>query len=428
MDGPFTLLAVGDMHLGRRPARLPDDLARTGLHADALGPAAAWNAVVQHALAERVDAVALAGDVVEAADDFFEAYTLLDRGIRTLLAAGIPVLAVAGNHDVTVLPRLADAIPGFRLLGRDGRWETAVLARDGRPAARVLGWSFPRQQVADDPLATLPGLDGPAVPAVGLLHCDLDAGASRYAPVRRTALERVPVQAWLLGHVHAPGPLVGPRPIGYLGSLVGLDARDRGPRGAWRVAVEPGRVTVEHIPLAPLRWEVATVDVAALPDAEALEGAVVEALERLHAGLAASPRAVGVDVHLAGEHRLGRSLGDAVVRLDLAALRPERDGTLYFVHRLVDDSRHACDLTALATAGDPPGLLARRLLVLDGPDGPERRRLLAAGREALERERTRAVYQRLAVRPPDDATVAAWMRRAGRHALVALLAQREAPR
>jgi len=58
-------------------------------------------------------------------------------------------LAVAGNHDGVVLPRLADALPpradvvhSFRLLGRDGGWEVADLTDpDGALVTRVVGWS-----------------------------------------------------------------------------------------------------------------------------------------------------------------------------------------------------------------------------------------------------------------------------------------------
>src|SRR5262245_1795132 len=123
------LLCIGDMHLGRRPARLPADLE---VDASELGPAAAWKRCTAFAIAERVDAVLLAGDVVESANRFFEAFGVLERGVRELEAAGIRTIGVAGNHDVEVLPRLADEIAGFHLLGRGGRWESVEVARDGR--------------------------------------------------------------------------------------------------------------------------------------------------------------------------------------------------------------------------------------------------------------------------------------------------------
>ena len=94
------ILAVGDMHLGRRPARLPDQLAE---RAHELGPASAWKRTVDAALDNKVHAVLLAGDVVENENDFFEAYRDLAGGVQRLTDEGIDVVGVAGNHDVKVL-------------------------------------------------------------------------------------------------------------------------------------------------------------------------------------------------------------------------------------------------------------------------------------------------------------------------------------
>ena len=62
------ILAVGDIHLGRRPSRLPQDLDN---RASDLGPSGAWQRTVTAALAADVKAVLLAGDVVEQENDFF---------------------------------------------------------------------------------------------------------------------------------------------------------------------------------------------------------------------------------------------------------------------------------------------------------------------------------------------------------------------
>jgi exonuclease SbcD len=219
------LLFIGDMHLGRTPSRLPDDLEELGLRRSELGPAAAWRASIDHALSSEVDAVVLAGDVVEGIDDRFEAYRDLKAGALRLAAAGIPLIGVAGNHDVEALPRLARQIPAFRLLGAAGRWETVDVATHSGVPLRLLGWSFPAQRVERNPLDSL-DLESArqrGVATLGVLHCDVDAGSSRYAPVSSRALAALPVDGFLLGHVHRPDRLEGDRPQGYLGSLVGLD-------------------------------------------------------------------------------------------------------------------------------------------------------------------------------------------------------------
>ena len=179
------ILAVGDMHLGRNPVRLHAEFAD---RARKPGPAEAWRRTVDAAIAVRVEAVLLAGDVVEKDDDFFEAYQELRKGVQRLAKAGIEVIGVAGNHDVRVLPRLAEQIPQFRLLGRDGEWERCEIGRGGHTVS-LWGWSFPQAQVRQSPLAGM-RLERGAGVRLGLLHCDRGVAQSPYAPVTNQELEQ----------------------------------------------------------------------------------------------------------------------------------------------------------------------------------------------------------------------------------------------
>ncbi|MCB9916118.1 MAG: metallophosphoesterase [Planctomycetes bacterium] len=99
------LLCVGDMHLGRRPSRLPLGAP------DGLGPRETWGEVVETAIAREVDAVLLAGDVVESANGALEAYGELLAGARRLREAGIDLVAVAGNLRRARAAALADELP-----------------------------------------------------------------------------------------------------------------------------------------------------------------------------------------------------------------------------------------------------------------------------------------------------------------------------
>jgi DNA repair protein SbcD/Mre11 len=132
-----SLLFIGDLHLGEVPTRL----SGAGLDPQCLTPVVAWDSAIELAIRSEVAAVVLAGDVVDDEQDRFEAYDQLERGVRRLLAHDVEVVAVAGNHDSLVPPRLAERIPAFRLLGRDSHWEHYVLPTD--PQVDLLGWSFP---------------------------------------------------------------------------------------------------------------------------------------------------------------------------------------------------------------------------------------------------------------------------------------------
>lgn len=417
------LLAVGDMHLGRVPARLPAELAADSRR---YGPAAAWTRTVDQAIAAGVDLVALAGDLVEKDDDFFEAYRDLRAGVERLTKAGIGVVGVSGNHDVLVLPRLAAELDGFRLLGAGGRWETFE-HRHGNERLSLHGWSFPRKEVTASPLAghSFPRGDGVHL---GLLHCDRDQRESRYAPVQTDELRAAGLDGWLLGHIHRPDTLTAEMPMGYLGSLTGLHPGEHGARGPWLIEIAHGRIErVEHWPLAPLEWQRIELDLTgtATPD---------EAVDRLAAKLRAieaallerdrPPDALGLRVRLTG--RTGQAGAVA------AKLAGERNVAVsqaphVFIERVDVATRPEIDLERLAGGqrGRYPALLAQRLLLLDRPaDDAERRRLIEAARQRLAATLDQGRWTGLQHLALDDREVADRLADSGARLLEALLAQK----
>src|SRR5690606_12051628 len=217
------------------------------------------------AIAEGVVAVVLAGDVLDDENDFFEAFGDLRAGAQRLSDAGIRLVAVAGNHDVAVLPRLAQAVPGVSLLGAGGVWESLTLELGGS-AVNLVGWSWPQRTVVASPLV---GLDArlrslPPGVTLGVLHCDLDQPQSRYAPVASADLQDGRVDAWLLGHVHKPtfARVPGGTWVGYLGSVFAADPGEEGERGAWLLEVAGDGLGATPVPLSPVRYDSLTVDVS----------------------------------------------------------------------------------------------------------------------------------------------------------------------
>lgn len=440
----LTLLAVGDLHLGRSPTRLPEGLLP---RVSDLGPAGAWRRIVEHAIAARVDVLVLAGDVVEQEDDYFEAYRSLASGVRDLLNANVRVIGVAGNHDVKVLPRLADQIEGFHLLGRGGQWEQVTLAAGGERLV-LHGWSFPQQVVRTSPVAdfrfdrraSMGSADSTRAVHLGLLHCDLDQSESRYAPVTTAELEATGLDRWLLGHIHAPGRLSAQRLLGYLGSATGLDPGEPGARGPWCIRIADGGIaSVEQWTLAPLHWAPLPVDLSGIEEPEAARDRLLQAVQALDGQLTAhtlSPHAAGLRVTLTGRTRFAADVAALFAGEWPDELYSGDRGTHYFVERLRYEMLPEIDLAELARQSDPPGLLARRLLALQsGPGTAGCDDLVRRARGQLEprarlpqwaalREARTGDAQQSGDRLHDEAIVAR-LRESGLAALTALLAQRQ---
>ena len=411
------------MHLGRTPSRLPPELAE---RAKRFGPTEAWRRCVEFALQHAVRAVLLAGDVVEREDDFFEGFRELSAGVDRLTQAGVQVVGIAGNHDVKVLPRLAEQIPGFHLLGADGVWQSTEIV-EGDESLALWGWSFPQPKVTASPLPRKP-FDRKQGINLGLLHCDRDAGSSPYAPVTSLALARAGLDGWLLGHIHKPDQLTVDSLNGYLGSLSGMDPGEPGIHGPWLIGISAGRPTsVEQIPLAPLRYETLEVDLDGITEPAEIKDRLLTTIRSLDARIGThptAPDAVGLRVVFVGRTRFGTASSQAISSEDRQAIFQGSDDRHYFIENLQTRTLPEIDLKELAKRTDPPGLLARRLLWLDEPhDNAEGGRLIEHAKERLTQEARKAVWAGLEGPLPTELEAAQWLRDAGSRALDRLLAQ-----
>ena len=439
----LTLLAIGDVHLGTRPGSLPDGLDSEGVDPRALTPEAALLAAVERAIEERVDAVLFAGDVVESTNARFEALRPLESAVRRLLAAEIPVLAVAGNHDVEALPRLARLIEGFELIGEGGRWQTRVIEKAAGSAVEILGWSFPERHVRNSPIDSLlrnpitPAR--PGIPRIGLLHADLDASGGNYAPITSRELTESGLDAWLLGHIHKPSLTKGSSadgagPRGYLGSLVGLDPGETGPHGPWLISVNSqGEVATRQLAIAPLRWERFDVRVEEDEGPEDLGDRLFAEIVRVGKQVQSSGSAekvLGLRPCLVGQTRHYEDLRRCIDEGRWNGLMRSAGETLVFIDKVLDELELAHDLAEIARGNDPPALMARQLLVLRQPS-EERNALLEATRGALQGLANEPRWsdlddERDRQDPLSDRALAALLSKSGTVALSELLSQRAA--
>lgn len=428
------VLCVGDMHLGKVVTRLPAALEDFGISAQTLSPAATWRRTWERAIEEQVDAVLLAGDVVEDENERFAALHHLDVGIRALVEHDIQVLAVAGNHDGTALPRLARQLEGLRLLGEGGRWETFKgTSRDGS-AFEVLGWSFPDREYPENPFDQLDLTAAPNGLRIGLLHADLNGGAgSRYAPVASADFGRGQCDAWCMGHIHKPSPLHEAPHIGYLGSVIGLDPGEPGLHGPWLLSWDSAQgLRMRQMGLATVRWESLSLDVSAIPDAlegddlvDAVQSALHAAADDTMAEWAANdtPLVVGCRLHVAGRSNQHRHVVDAIHRLREQPWQV-RD-VVFFIEAVKDGAGPALDLEAMARMRTPPGRLARQILTLQ-QGGVEAEGLLNSARESLMSLGTRAQWREASrTRVLDDDELTHRLTANATHLLETMLAQKE---
>jgi DNA repair protein SbcD/Mre11 len=354
------ILCTADVHIGRRSTRLP---AHLDGHAHSCG--SAWSRIVDLAIAEAVDLVAIAGDLVDQANRYFEAIGTLEAGFRRLAAAGIPAVVVAGNHDHDVLPALVDSLPAdtVRLLGRGGKWERMTL-EGGGTRVHVDGWSFPHGHFGSSPLQGYQPAESDGR-VLGLLHADLDQPGSRYAPVGTAELRRHPGVFFLLGHVHAPRTVqeVGGARFVYPGSPQAMDPGETGARGAALLEPAGSGWEVRQFGLSSVRYEELEVSVEGADDVAEVEARVVAAVrEGLRSAADGSDhlRCLRYRVRLQGRTRKSREIEIRMMETS-GDLELTEGGVTASIESVLGAMEPALNLESLAGGVGAPAILAQIL-------------------------------------------------------------------
>jgi DNA repair protein SbcD/Mre11 len=228
---------------------------------------AALSSAVSVALDEEVDAVLIAGDLLDGEDLSFATERHLLEELSRLESGGVQVVYVTGNHDPGIRGGTVSRIPwpeGTRVIAGPDPVQIEIL-RDGEVVGVVTGVGHPSDRFGEDLSRAFPRPRGP-LPQVGLLHTQV-GGASgegdhhRYAPSELVRLERSGHHYWALGHIHLRQELSTSPAIHYPGNLQGRSPRETGAKGGLLVDLEsPGAPRVEFVELAPVRWERLRVD------------------------------------------------------------------------------------------------------------------------------------------------------------------------
>jgi DNA repair protein SbcD/Mre11 len=265
--------------------------------------------LVDLCVAERADALLLAGDVYDGDWRDYATGAFFVRQLSRLHDEGIPVFLVNGNHDAeSEITRSLRLPPNVHRLSTE-RPETVVLHDLG---LAVHGQGFPTRAVLENLVPAYPDRI-PGLVNVGLLHTSVTGaeGHDSYAPCTPEDLERCRYEYFALGHVHDRRVVVeGEHVAAFSGNLQGRHPREPGAKGATVVEVEPGgRAQLRHEVCDVARWTHIRLDATGLGDAdevlEALDGRLREV------GLEAGSRPVAARVTLSGATAAAPTLLDA---------------------------------------------------------------------------------------------------------------------
>lgn len=255
----FRFVHTADIHLD---SPLRSLALRNADLADLIGDASrqAFTAIVDLCLAERVDALAIAGDLYDGDQTSMKTARFLATQMTRLHQAGVRVYMIRGNHDamsrISKQVAMPDSVTTFT-----GRAQSVTQSSSGLDVA-FHGLSFASQKA---PESLLPKYAGPLDGAVnvGLLHTSLagSPGHDIYAPCSVTDLHGHGFDYWALGHIHVRKVYPGPSTIVMPGIPQGRDINEAGEKSATLVTIHDDRsVEIEERLTSVAQFERVSVD------------------------------------------------------------------------------------------------------------------------------------------------------------------------
>ncbi|MDZ4772852.1 MAG: DNA repair exonuclease [Planctomycetota bacterium] len=310
----FTFIHASDLHID---SPLRGLMRYPGTQTERLRGAsrAAFANLVSAAIERAVTFMVVAGDVFDGEWKDYNSGLWFTSEVRRLVAAGIPLYLLRGNHDAESRLTKSLSLPeGVFEFSSSAPVTVRVKVADVALHGQSFGVPHVHQNLARDYPAPVADVFN-----IGVLHTGLEGyeGHGHYAPCTVADLRAKGYDYWALGHIHAR-QVVDENPwIVFPGNLQGRHARELGPKGATLVHVVDGRVSqLEELHCDVARWAHVEVDLSNIDTEEA-------ALLEMRRGLELALSTVGDRLLAARVTFNGTTRLDAVLRVDLVRIESE---------------------------------------------------------------------------------------------------------
>lgn len=292
---PFRFVHTADIHLD---SPLRSLAMRNGDLAELVGDASrqAFVSIVDLCLAERVDALVIAGDLYDGDQTSMKTARFLASQMTRLHQAGIRVFKIRGNHDA--LSRISKQLVFPETVTIFGGRPQSVLQTAAGLDVMFHGLSFASPKAPD---SLLPKYSVPREGAVnvGIMHTSLagSPGHDVYAPCNATDLHAHGFDYWALGHIHVRQVHPGASTVVMPGIPQGRDINEAGEKSVTLVTIRDDRtVEIEERLTSIAQFERVNVDLTETEEWSDVVGRVRSALERVRASVKSRHAVVRLDL------------------------------------------------------------------------------------------------------------------------------------
>lgn len=351
------ILHLSDLHINAgyalKTAALRDLLKRNLL--DALDRA------VTFAVAEQLDAVLIAGDLLDHSILPFAVQDRILRAFERLTDAGVNVFYASGNHDpaetATFLKPVV-ASESFYLFETEAIRKVTLTARDGTPYC-VVGCGHNNAYEKRNLIRTFPVKSDRSI-WIGIAHASVQSaeqpeGKGKYMPAGLRDIEGLGYDYFALGHIHKRQRLS--ERVAYSGDLQGLDPTETGGKGGYVVRLSEGHLAIEEKNFSEVQWLSETLILSSeVQFFDQLSEWLLQTIQnRLQeSGISASKSLIRI--RLEGRTPLYNELSDSENQAYLETLVKNQLGFLQVelittdVHRVIDETFLKEEQTVLAEA------------------------------------------------------------------------------
>lgn len=256
-----------DLHLGTPFKAFPERYGNEPetVNKVLLAPEKALDKITDHAIANKVDFVLFAGDIMDSVNANWRSISVFEQAVKRLKEANIPSFVIAGNHDTMPNTALAKACQEAILFDCNdvsyheipGKAIIAGISSCEKNAAENLAVKFKRQ--SSDLFH------------IAMYHGDIGGqtnGANIYNPAPVSDLTNANFDYWALGHIHEKNFLSEANPvILYSGATLSHHVNEASPKGFYLVDVDDFKhVKTTFIETSPIAFIRAEIDLSSIEE------------------------------------------------------------------------------------------------------------------------------------------------------------------
>ncbi|RNA68693.1 metallophosphoesterase family protein [Alteribacter keqinensis] len=235
--------------------------------------------LISQAIEREVDFVLISGDLYDLEHRSLKGQLFVKKQAERLLAEGISLYIVHGNHDPLTEGTKSVALPENVTVF--GPRTTSVLHTN--KGVRLYGFSYENRSVTANRIEEyIKEKRDDAMFHIALLHGQELSQPEHdpYAPFRLKELTNSPFDYWALGHIHKRQILSREPLVVYPGNIQGGHRNEEGPKGAFYVELTKQGGELTFLDTSEVDWHNVTLSIAGVDSVEALLSLAEEALDK----------------------------------------------------------------------------------------------------------------------------------------------------